>query len=62
MQVQLRAKTVGDYPKLGLVHLAAFIFPECLPERLPLLTRFLDFTPLNDGILYLCITEVEDVH
>ena len=49
VEVDLNAKTIGDYPVLGLVHAVAFTIPECLPKRLALMTRFTDFTILNDG-------------
>lgn len=49
VEVDLNAKTIGDYPVLGLVHVVAFTIPECLPERLALMTRFTDFTIMNDG-------------
>lgn len=45
----LDAKTTGHYPALGAVHVVAFTIPECLPERLALMTRFTDFTIMNDG-------------
>ncbi|SMY28204.1 unnamed protein product [Zymoseptoria tritici ST99CH_1A5] len=44
----LDAKTTGHYPALGAVHVVAFTIPECLPERLALMTRFTDFTIMND--------------
>jgi hypothetical protein len=49
VEVKLDAKTIGRYPGLGPVHVVAFTIPECLPERLALMTRFTDFTILNDG-------------
>ncbi|KAB8227105.1 uncharacterized protein BDW43DRAFT_294912 [Aspergillus alliaceus] len=49
VDVELNAKTIGDYPVLGPVHVVAFTIPECLPERLQIMTRFTDFTIMNDG-------------
>lgn len=49
VDVDLNAKTIGDYPVLGSVHVVAFTIPECLPERLALMTRLTDFTIMNDG-------------
>ncbi|KAF9894216.1 hypothetical protein FE257_007718 [Aspergillus nanangensis] len=47
-QANININTVATVPRLGLVHAVAITTPECLPERLPILTRFADFTVLND--------------
>lgn len=49
VDVDLNAKTIGEYSALGPVHVVAFTIPECLPERLAIMTRFTDFTIMNDG-------------
>lgn len=46
------AKTIGNYPVLGSVHVVAFTIPDCLPERLAVMTKLTDFTTLNDGELW----------
>ncbi|KAH9237577.1 hypothetical protein K456DRAFT_1940327 [Colletotrichum gloeosporioides 23] len=48
MSTQLESKTLPDIPGLGLVHPMALAMANCLPERLPAITRFADFTILND--------------
>ncbi|KAF4878377.1 Ophiobolin F synthase [Colletotrichum siamense] len=48
MSTQLESKTLADIPGLGLVHPMALAMANCLPERLPAITRFADFTILND--------------
>lgn len=61
VEVDLNAKTIGDYPMLGPVHVVAFTIPECLPERLALMTKFTDFTILNDGKLTDMISKDTDL-
>ncbi|KAF0328721.1 hypothetical protein GQ607_004133 [Colletotrichum asianum] len=48
MSTQLESKTLAEIPGLGLVHPMALAMANCLPERLPAITRFADFTILND--------------
>ncbi|CAN8101351.1 unnamed protein product [Discula destructiva] len=48
MGTKMVAKTLADVPGLGLVHPMALTIPNCLPDRLPAITRFADFTILND--------------
>ncbi|KAI7369167.1 hypothetical protein KC354_g2138 [Hortaea werneckii] len=48
VDMDIDAKTIGDYPELGPVHVVAFTIPDCLPDRLALMTRFTDFTIMND--------------
>lgn len=57
LNVQLDPKAIGNYPQLGIVHTFPFTMPECLPERLPVMTRPTDFTFFNDG----AYTHVESI-
>ncbi|KAK2734039.1 hypothetical protein FQN57_001874 [Myotisia sp. PD_48] len=59
VDVDLKSKTIGDYPMLGFAHLVAFAIPECLPERLAIMTRFTDFTILNDD--YYGVADIKKV-
>lgn len=49
MGTNIITNTVASVPRLGHVHFLAFTIPNCLPERLVALTRFAEFTLLNDG-------------
>lgn len=59
MGTKIIAKTLGDVPNLGLVHPMALTIPNCLPDRLPAITRFADYTILNDD--YYDFANKEDV-
>lgn len=49
MKTDIVPRTVAEIPGLGRMHAVAFTIPNCLPERLAVLTRFAEFTILNDG-------------
>lgn len=59
MGTKIVAKTLADVPGLGLVHPMALTIPNCLPDRLPAITRFADYTILNDD--YYDFANKEDV-
>ncbi|KAH7055784.1 polyprenyl synthetase [Macrophomina phaseolina] len=48
MGTDIVPRTIADIPGLGRMHAIAFTIPNCLPERLAVLTRFAEFTILND--------------
>ncbi|KAK2006284.1 geranylgeranyl pyrophosphate synthase [Colletotrichum eremochloae] len=48
MSTNIKSRTLADVPGLGLVHPMALTIANCLPERLAAITRFADFTILND--------------
>lgn len=49
MSTDIVTRTVADVPGIGRLHAIALTIPNCLPERLDALTRFAEFTLLNDG-------------
>jgi hypothetical protein len=49
MRTQIDFDTVSLYPQLGEVHFLPLTMPECLPERLALVTEAMDLTAINDG-------------
>ncbi|KAK7724753.1 hypothetical protein SLS63_008447 [Diaporthe eres] len=59
MGTKIVAKTLADVPGLGLVHPMALTIPNCLPDRLPAITRFADYTILNDD--YYDFAEKDDI-
>ncbi|KAJ0162043.1 Ophiobolin F synthase [Colletotrichum tanaceti] len=48
MSTNIRSRTLAEIPGLGLVHPMALTIANCLPDRLAAITRFADFTILND--------------
>ncbi|KAK2052113.1 geranylgeranyl pyrophosphate synthase [Colletotrichum caudatum] len=48
MLTNIESKTLANIPGLGPVHPMALTIANCLPERLSAITRFADFTILND--------------
>lgn len=48
MGTKIVPKILANIPDLGLVHPMALTIPNCLPDRLAAITRFADYTILND--------------
>ncbi|KAF4960704.1 hypothetical protein FGADI_783 [Fusarium gaditjirri] len=48
METNIITRTVAPVPGIGRLHAVALTIPNCLPERLAALTRFAEFTILND--------------
>ncbi|KAF5021009.1 hypothetical protein F66182_6940 [Fusarium sp. NRRL 66182] len=48
MATEVTPLTIAHVPELGRVHAIALTIPNCIPERLAVLTRFAEFTILND--------------
>lgn len=48
MNTNIVVRTVTQIPGLGRVHPIALTIPHCLPERVAAVTRFAEFTILND--------------
>ncbi|CCF32910.1 geranylgeranyl pyrophosphate synthase [Colletotrichum higginsianum] len=48
MSTNIKSNTLAEIPGLGLVHPMALTIANCLPDRLAAITRFADFTILND--------------
>ena len=51
------SKTIASVPGIGRLHAVAFTIPNSLPERLSVLTRFAEFTILNDDFYDLAKNE-----
>lgn len=47
--VDWNAGTLLQWPGLGPVHFVAVTTPECLPERLEISIRLMDFSTYSDG-------------
>ncbi|KAK1992112.1 polyprenyl synthetase [Colletotrichum falcatum] len=60
MDTNIITNTVAPVPGIGRLHAVAFTIPNCLPERLAVLTRFAEFTILNDD--FYDIAKNEDIH
>ncbi|EFQ25311.1 polyprenyl synthetase [Colletotrichum graminicola] len=60
MDTEIITNTVAPVPGIGHLHAVAFTIPNCLPERLSVLTRFAEFTILNDD--FYDIAKNEDIH
>lgn len=48
MGTKIVPKILANIPDLGLVHPMALTIPNCLSDRLAAITRFADYTILND--------------
>ncbi|KAJ6008083.1 hypothetical protein N7540_012059 [Penicillium herquei] len=48
VNMDVDTKTIADLPGFGLTHVTALTMPQCLPERLSLMTLFTETTFLND--------------
>ncbi|KAK2038969.1 polyprenyl synthetase [Colletotrichum somersetense] len=60
MNTEIITNTVAPVPGIGHLHAVAFTIPNGLPERMAVLTRFAEFTILNDD--FYDIAKNEDIH
>ncbi|KAK2024969.1 polyprenyl synthetase [Colletotrichum zoysiae] len=60
MDTEIITNTVAPVPGIGHLHAVAFTIPNGLPERMAVLTRFAEFTILNDD--FYDIAKNEDIH